>query len=181
MNNLTIIFPGQQQPTEAMKERAKEQIQIIEETLENETIKSAKIVVKKRNKEVTKVELTVTTDKNLYRREDSGKDYYEALTKVVNQTESAIYRAREKRKERSVSRRRNNKKQVIENYQKDSMRDLNIYRTKKVELKDLLPDQAVDEMINVGHNFYLFVNLENGSPSVIYQRKDGGYGIIEGI
>lgn len=181
MNKLTIVFPGQQQPTDAMKEKAKEQIKVIEETLENESIKSAKVVVKKRNKKETKVELTVETEKNLYRREESGKDYYEALTKVVNQTESTIYRDREKRKEKLVNKRRNNKEQIIENYQKDYMKSLDIQRTKKIELKDLLPDQAIDEMINVGHDFYLFINLRNGSPSVVYQRKDGGYGIIEGI
>lgn len=180
MRNLSIIFPGQQEPTEAMREKAKEQMQIIEKILENESIKSAKIVVKKRNKEETKVELTVKTEKNLYRREVSGRDYYEALVKVVNQTESAIYVAREKRKERSVNRRRNNKKQIIENYQKEYTKDLDIYRTKEVELKELTPDQAIDEMINVGHNFYLFINSENGSPSVVYQRKDRGYGILEG-
>lgn len=183
MYNLTIIFPGQQEPTEAMKERAKEQIKIIEETLENESIKSAKLVVKKRNDRETKVELTIKTARNLYRREDSGKDYYEALTKVVNQTESTIYRDREKRKEKTVNRRRHNKEQIVKNNQRDYIEDSieDIFRTKQINLKEITPDQAINNMANIGHDFYLFINQESGLPSVVYQRRDGGFGLIEGI
>ena len=31
----------------------------------------------------------------------------------------------------------------------------------------------------IGHDFFLFVNKENGRPSVVYQRHDWSYGVFE--
>ena len=40
-------------------------------------------------------------------------------------------------------------------------------------------DQALHEMELVGHDFYLFMDLEHGdSPAVVYRRKAYDYGVI---
>ncbi|GAA2925873.1 hypothetical protein GCM10020221_22260 [Streptomyces thioluteus] len=39
-------------------------------------------------------------------------------------------------------------------------------------------DQALYEMELVGHDFYLFVDAENKTPSVVYRRHAYDYGVI---
>jgi ribosomal subunit interface protein len=39
-------------------------------------------------------------------------------------------------------------------------------------------DEALSEMELVGHDFFLFVNEENGKPSVVYRRHAYDYGLI---
>ena len=40
-------------------------------------------------------------------------------------------------------------------------------------------DQALHEMELVGHDFYLFMDLEHGeAPAVVYRRKAYNYGVI---
>ncbi len=39
-------------------------------------------------------------------------------------------------------------------------------------------DDAVDNMEMVGHDFYLFIDVATGIPSVVYRRKGWTYGVI---
>ena len=39
-------------------------------------------------------------------------------------------------------------------------------------------DQALHEMELVGHDFYLFIDAEHDSPSVVYRRRAYDYGVI---
>ena len=39
-------------------------------------------------------------------------------------------------------------------------------------------DQALYEMELVGHDFYLFVDVESSRPSVVYRRRGWEYGVL---
>jgi hypothetical protein len=39
-------------------------------------------------------------------------------------------------------------------------------------------EQALDAMELVGHDFYLFIDAEHLSPSVVYRRRAYDYGVI---
>jgi hypothetical protein len=39
-------------------------------------------------------------------------------------------------------------------------------------------DQALYQMELVGHDFYLFLDVEANLPSVVYRRKGFDYGVI---
>jgi putative sigma-54 modulation protein len=41
------------------------------------------------------------------------------------------------------------------------------------------PEEAVDQMELLSHDFFIFFNAENESFSVLYRRGDGNYGLIE--
>ena len=42
----------------------------------------------------------------------------------------------------------------------------------------MTPEDAVDHMELVGHDFYLFVDAGTDRPSVVYRRKGWDYGVI---
>lgn len=53
-----------------------------------------------------------------------------------------------------------------------------IVREKTHEAAPMTLDQALYEMELVGHDFFLFVDLESGRPSVVYRRRGYDYGVI---
>ena len=57
--------------------------------------------------------------------------------------------------------------------------DFRIVRTKRFSLKPMTPEEAVLQMNLLEHSFFAFLNMEdNDSFSVVYERKQGGYGLI---
>ena len=54
-----------------------------------------------------------------------------------------------------------------------------IIRTKRFSLKPMTPEEAILQMNLLEHEFFAFLNMEdNDSFSVVYKRKNGGYGLI---
>ena len=41
------------------------------------------------------------------------------------------------------------------------------------------PEEAILQMNLLGHNFYMFLNADLDTMSLIYRRDDGKYGLIE--
>ncbi len=56
--------------------------------------------------------------------------------------------------------------------------DVDIARVKEVELAAMTPEEAVDQMELLGHDFFLFLNMEVDAVCCVYRRKAGNYGIL---
>lgn len=55
-----------------------------------------------------------------------------------------------------------------------------IVRRKTFELVPMSEEEALEQMKLLGHeNFFIFYNAETNSINVLYQRRDGTYGLIE--
>jgi putative sigma-54 modulation protein len=54
-----------------------------------------------------------------------------------------------------------------------------IIRTKRFDLKPMLPEEAVMQMELLDKDFFIFANAGSGLVNVIYKRKDGNVGLIE--
>ena len=53
-----------------------------------------------------------------------------------------------------------------------------VIKTKKFLIKPMTVEQAIDQMEFIGHDFFIFANMEDKSVNVLYRRKDGKYGLI---
>jgi hypothetical protein len=53
-----------------------------------------------------------------------------------------------------------------------------VIRSKEFPAERLAVEDAVDQMELVGHDFFLFIEVETGRPSVVYRRKGWNYGVI---
>lgn len=58
---------------------------------------------------------------------------------------------------------------------------IKVVRRKRFPMVSMTVDDAIAEMELLNHSFYLFRNVETGSYSVVYQREDGDYGLIDPI
>jgi putative sigma-54 modulation protein len=52
-------------------------------------------------------------------------------------------------------------------------------RYKRIEMKPMTPEEAVEQMELLGHDFFLFSSAETQRANVVYRRRNGGYGLIE--
>lgn len=54
-----------------------------------------------------------------------------------------------------------------------------IVRVKKFEVKPMHPEEAIEQMELLGHNFYVFYNSDTNILNVLYRRTDGNYGLLQ--
>jgi len=54
-----------------------------------------------------------------------------------------------------------------------------IVRRKRHSARPMTVDEALYEMELVGHDFYLFFDVDSGLPSVVYRRHGFDYGVIQ--
>ncbi len=141
-----------------------------------------------------RVELTVTASGPVIRAEASADDPYAALDLAQEKLMERLRRARDRRK---VHHGRHNPPSVRDGegfvpvgegaaVTDDEPTDLSgdqgdspiAIREKTHVATPMTVSEALDEMELVGHDFYLFSDVETGSPSVVYRRRGWSYGVL---
>jgi putative sigma-54 modulation protein len=54
-----------------------------------------------------------------------------------------------------------------------------IVKIKQFMLKPMTPEEAAMQLELVGHDFFVFTNVDTQDLAVVYRRRDGHYGLIE--
>ena len=57
-------------------------------------------------------------------------------------------------------------------------KEFQIVRTKRFAVKPMSAEEAILQMNLLDHTFFVFRNSDDDSLSIVYQRKNGGYGLI---
>ena len=57
-------------------------------------------------------------------------------------------------------------------------KEFQIVRTKRFSVKPMSQEEAILQMNLLNHDFFVFRNSEDDSLCIVYQRKNGGYGLI---
>jgi len=162
----------------SIKEYAEKRIQKLERYFQGEAEAIVVFSVEKKNRCV--VELTIrSSDGTLYRSqmEDPDGDMRSAIDEAV----SFIDRRIRKNKTRLAKRLRADAlvPDIPEEFDISEEKEFNIVRTKRFRLDSMTPEEAILQMNLLNHNFYVFRNAESGIVSIVYARKDDGYGLIE--
>lgn len=56
-----------------------------------------------------------------------------------------------------------------------------IVKVKRFAIEPMFEEDAIAQMEELGHAFFLFVNAENERLNLLYRRRDGNFGIIEPV
>ncbi|MEO5986607.1 MAG: ribosome-associated translation inhibitor RaiA [Candidatus Limnocylindria bacterium] len=56
-----------------------------------------------------------------------------------------------------------------------------IVKTKRFDMLPMFEEDAIAQMEELGHAFFVFLNAENEEVAVLYRRRDGSYGLIEPV
>ena len=61
----------------------------------------------------------------------------------------------------------------------EHIEEVKIVKTKKFELQPMEVEEAIIRMEMLGHDFFVFLDMETDSVNIVYSRKDGNYGLLE--
>lgn len=130
-------------------------------------------------KEEQKIEVTIPTKHRLIRAEESSNDMYVAIDLVSDIIEKQIKKYKNKlidKKQAAAS-----FSDLFINYDEEDKvnDDIQIVKFKKFDIKPMTAEEACLQMEMLGHSFYVFVNAETETTSVVYKRKNNTYGLIE--
>lgn len=53
-----------------------------------------------------------------------------------------------------------------------------VVRTKRFQTRPMTVEEAIDQMELLGHDFFIFYNVDTNGFSVVYRRRDQGYGLL---
>ena len=162
--------------TKAISEYVTSKLKRIDKYIgDNEHVKATALIsVKGYNQ---KVEITIPLKSFMVRAEETKDDLYAAIDLVIDKIERQI----RKNKTRIASKKAKgaNKDFIVEEIEDDTFEEEKVVKRKKVETKPMSEEEAILQMELLGHQFYIFKDVETLKPTVVYMRKDGGYGIIE--
>lgn len=129
--------------------------------------------------EEQKVEITIFTQMPI-RAEVVDSDLYAAIDLAIDKLEAQMkkIKARMDRRSDRESLGRNIDFAQIEEDPDDPEKDV-IVRAKSYYLQAMTIEEAALRMDALGHDFFLYLDKEDDRISVVYNRKDGGYGVIQ--
>jgi putative sigma-54 modulation protein len=160
--------------TDSMKDYVKEKLSKLDKYLVDQTAK-ANVLVKVHNY-LQKVEVTIPLKTLILRAEEEQQDFYAAVDLVINKLERQI----RKNKAKLQKREKNKTKEFNIDDIIPIEEDEKIVKHKKIDYKPMSSDEAILQMELLGHDFYVYKDSETNNVCVLYKRKDGGYGVIEG-
>ncbi len=102
-------------------------------------------------------EATVWTKGPVLRAREASSDMRASIDQLTVKLERQAARYREKRQ------RKNGR----------------LVKTKQFPVAALSPEEAVDRLELVDHDFFVFRNPDSDELNVVYRRNEGGYGLIE--
>ena len=126
-----------------------------------------------------KIEVTINAKGTVFRAEEVAVDVYEGIDKAVDK----LSRQMAKYKGKLQKRYNDNKSLRFENIpeveEDEEIEEVKIVKTKKFELQPMEVEEAIIRMEMLGHDFFVFLDMETDSVNIVYSRKDGNYGLIE--
>ena len=161
--------------TTAIKSYIEEKIGRLDKYLENPDEVSATVVIRVRGNEQI-VEVTIPVHKVILRGEQSHNDLYAAIDIVSDKMERQIRKNKTKLKKQKTNFVEFNMNFEIE---KDESEEKTVVKRKSIEMKPMSEEEAILQMELIGHEFFVFKDVESDNVSILYKRKDGDYGIIE--
>ena len=128
-----------------------------------------------------KVEITIFTKQMTFRTEVRDNDLYAAVDLAVDKLVDQMRKLKTKlsrNREKNTNLGKALALENLEDFREEEEQD-EIVRTKSIYLDPMSIDEAITRMDALGHDFFLYLDEDDNQISVVYRRKDGGYGVIQ--
>ena len=128
-------------------------------------------------------EITIHNNGMYYRASELTNDMYASVDSGVAAIEKQIRRnkTRLEKRLREGAFEKETAAQSFYSSVEDAVEDeeFKIVRSKHFSIQPMSPEEAILQMNLLGHEFFVFKNMEEeGAISVVYKRRNGGYGLI---
>jgi putative sigma-54 modulation protein len=134
-------------------------------------------------------EVTLYVEGAVVRAEESSENLYASIDLVADKISRQLRKFKEKRSTRNHgSLGKTTEVFLNETPATDVTEVLNnaepqlpeeVVRTKYFAMPPMTVADAIEQLILIDHDFYMFLNAETGEINVAYERNHGGYGLIQ--
>ena len=164
--------------TDAMKSYAKEKLERLSKYVKDSDVNANLLF--KINGIKQKLEVTIPLKNFTLRVEEVGNDFYAVVDTAVDKLERQIRKNKTRlKKQNSID---NKYKEFNFEYiipEEETTEDEQIVKRKNIEMKPMDEEEAILQMNLLGHEFFVYKDINTNKVCVIYKRKDGHYGLIE--
>ena len=157
--------------TEAIRDYVVSKLEKIEKYFQAEQELDARVNLKVYREKTAKVEVTIPLGSITLRAEDVSQDMYGSIDLVTDKIERQI---------------RKNKNKVATSQlftdalvEEPNVVQSRVVRSKQIDLKPMDLEEAILQMDLLGHDFFIYVDVEDQTTNVIYRREDGEIGLLE--
>jgi len=124
-------------------------------------------------------QLTIWANGQILRAEESTEDIFASIDAIVDK----MYRQIERFKGRRFKNKRRHAAVAAAAIDLAATvlpeGSAEIVRTKQFVVEPMNPEEAIEQMELLGHDFFVFYNVETDALNVIYGRRDGHYGLLQ--
>ncbi len=133
-------------------------------------------------------EVTLRSNGAVLRSHAAGATPMAALDVVIDKIERQIVRTKER--PRSVRGRAAEEVSVVMRREAAGTVELepgpeqvgpNVVKIKRFDMTPMFEEDAVAQMVELGHAFFVFHDAETDDVSVVYRRSDGNFGVIQPV
>jgi putative sigma-54 modulation protein len=132
-------------------------------------------------------QLTIWVNGQILRAEESTGDIFASIDAIVDKMYRQIDRMKGRR---ATIKRRSAVASVAEaelaaTYlpeEEDAVEEetrREIVRTKRFVVQPMYAEEAIEQMELLGHDFFIYYNVDDGEIQVVYRRRDGNYGLLQ--
>ena len=127
-------------------------------------------------------QVTLRSRRTILRAEERSGDMFASIDAVSDKLERRIarYKGKTARNSKRAVAQANTLQEVaaippVEEEPKES----HIARVKRFEVLSMDVEDAVEQMELLGHDFYMFLNVDTGTINVVYRRREDDYGLLQ--
>jgi len=135
-------------------------------------------------------EVTLRNNGDVLRSTASGSTPMAALNVVIDKLERQIVRTKEK--PGSIRKRHADEVESVlhrealgtiepDAYNRPEGGDPSIVKLKRFDMLPMFEEDAITQMEELGHAFFVFLDAETEQVAVLYRRSDGNYGVIQPV
>ena len=165
--------------TEALRDYVVSKLEKIEKYFQADQELDARVNLKVYREKTAKVEVTIPLGSITLRAEDVSQDMYGSIDLVTDKIERQIRKNKTK-----IERKNRNKKSTSQLFTDAVIEEVEaapakVVRSKQIDLNPMDLEEALLQMDLLGHDFFIYTDVEDNTTNVLYRREDGDVGLLE--
>ena len=137
-------------------------------------------IVLSRFRDASKIEATIQAKKNIFRAEEVSDNIYEAMDIAIAKLSNQMSKFKGKLETR-YQKNDSLKFEFIPEIDDDVEEKTLVVKRKQFELEPMVAEEAILQMEMLGHDFFVYFDMDTESVNVVYKRKGNAYGLIETV